>query len=69
MAKDGDIIETMLGWIFGFFGWILGLFVKLIMAAIGGLYNLAAGFLQKRKVQLYRSKDYQLGIHNSNSQC
>lgn len=36
MAKDGDIIDVMFGWIVSLFGWLLGLVVKLVMAIVGG---------------------------------
>ncbi len=40
MAKDGDIIDTMLGWIFELIGWIFNMLIKLIVALVGGLFSL-----------------------------
>lgn len=40
MAKDGDIIDVMLGWIFELIGWIFNGIIKLTMTIIGGLFNL-----------------------------
>lgn len=37
MAKDGDIIDVMFGWIISLFGWLLGLVVKLGTAIIVGV--------------------------------
>lgn len=45
MAKDGDIIDTMLGWIFELIGWIFNMLMKLIIALIVGLFSLiGSGF-------------------------
>lgn len=49
MAKDGDIIDVMLGWIFDLFGWILGGIVKLAMLLIGGLFTGIIGLFKKDK--------------------
>ena len=40
MAKDGDIIDVMLGWIFELIGWIFNVIIKLIFAVVGGLFSL-----------------------------
>lgn len=40
MAKDGDIIDVMLGWIFELIGWIFNMIIKLIFAVVGGLFSL-----------------------------
>lgn len=48
MAKDGDIIDVMFGWIVSLFGWLLGLVVKLVMAIIGGIFNLIVGIFKKK---------------------
>ena len=42
MAKDGDIIDVMLGWIFELIGWIFNMLIKLVFALIGGLFSLKA---------------------------
>lgn len=42
MAKDGDIIDVMLGWIFELIGWIFNMIIKLIFAVVGGLFSLIA---------------------------
>ena len=47
MAKDGDIIDVMFGWIISLFGWILGGIVKLVMAIIGGLFTGIVGLFKK----------------------
>ncbi len=47
MAKDGDIIDVMFGWIISLFGWIFGGIVKLIMAIIGGLFKSIVGLFKK----------------------
>ena len=47
MAKDGDIIETMFGWIVSLIGWILGGIVKLAIALIGGLFKGIVGLFKK----------------------
>ena len=45
MAKDGDIIDVMLGWIFELIGWIFNMLIKLVFALIGGLFSLiGSGF-------------------------
>ena len=49
MAKDGDIIDLLFGWIISFFGWILGLVVKLAMAIIGGLITLIVSLFKKKE--------------------
>jgi len=49
MAKDGDIIDVMFGWIVSLFGWILGLIVKLVMAVIGGIFGFIIGLFKKNK--------------------
>lgn len=49
MAKDGDIIDVMFGWIVNLFGWILGLVVKLVMAIIGGIFSLIVGLFKKKE--------------------
>lgn len=48
MAKDGDIIDVMFGWVVSLFGWLLGLVVKLVMAIIGGIFNLIVGIFKKK---------------------
>lgn len=48
MAKDGDIIDVMFGWIVSFFGWLLGLVVKLIIAIIGGIFTFIIGLFKKK---------------------
>lgn len=40
MAKNGDIIDAMLGWIFELIGWIFNMLIKLIVALVGGLFSL-----------------------------
>lgn len=50
MAKDGDIIDVMFGWIVSLFGWLLGLVVKLVMAIIGGIFTLIVGIFKKKEV-------------------
>ena len=40
MAKDGDIIDVMLGWIFELIGWRFNMIIKLIFAVVGGLFSL-----------------------------
>lgn len=40
MAKDGDIIDTMLGWLFELVGWVFGMLVTLVVSIIGGLFKL-----------------------------
>lgn len=47
MARNGDIIDVMFGWIIDLFGWILGLVVKLFMAIIGGLFTGIMGLFKK----------------------
>lgn len=47
MAKDGDIIDTMFGWMIDLFKWILGGIVKLFMAIIGGLFKGIVGLFKK----------------------
>ncbi len=47
MAKDGDIIDTMFGWMVSLVGWILGGIVKLIIAIIGGLFTAIIGLFKK----------------------
>ena len=45
MAKDGDIIDVMLGWIFELIGWIFNMLVKLVCVLIGGIFSLiGSGF-------------------------
>ena len=45
MAKDGDIIDVMLGWIFDLIGWIFNLLIKLVISLVGGLFSLiGSGF-------------------------
>ena len=45
MAKDGDIIDVMLGWIFDLIGWIFNLLIKLVISIVGGLFSLiGSGF-------------------------
>lgn len=46
MAKDGDIIDVMFGWIFELIGWIFSMLIKLVVVAlIGGLFSLiGSGF-------------------------
>ena len=46
---NGDIIDTMFGWIFELFGWILGGIVKLIVAMVTGLFGLTVGLFKKDK--------------------
>lgn len=50
MAKDGDIIETMFGWMVSLVGWILGGIVKLIITAIGALFGAIVGLFNKQQV-------------------
>lgn len=40
MAKDGDIIETMFGWLVQLIGWIFNLLFKFVFSLIGGVFNL-----------------------------
>ncbi len=40
MAKDGDIIDAMLGWIFDLVGWIFNMLIKLIIAIVKGIFTL-----------------------------
>lgn len=45
MAKDGDIIDAMLGWVFELIGWIFNMLIKLVFALVGGLFSLiGSGF-------------------------
>lgn len=45
MAKDGDIIDVMFGWIFELIGWIFNMLIKLVFALIRGLFNIiGSGF-------------------------
>ena len=37
---QGDIIETMLGWIVELFGWIFKMLFKLSVWTISGIFNL-----------------------------
>lgn len=37
MAKDGDIVDFLLSTMISFFGWILGLLLKLVMLVTVGL--------------------------------
>lgn len=46
MAKDGDIIDVIFGWIISLFGWTLGLIVKLCMAIIGDLFKGIVGLFK-----------------------
>lgn len=39
MAKDGDIIDFLLGSVFQLFGWILGGILKLFMTLIGAIFS------------------------------
>jgi len=48
MTKDGDIIDVMFGWIINLFSWILGLVVKLVIAIIGGIFNLLMSIFKKK---------------------
>lgn len=48
MAKDGDIIDVMFGWIVSLFGWLFGLIVKLAIAIVGGIFNLIVGLFKKK---------------------
>lgn len=52
MAKDGDIIDVMLGWIISLFGWILGGIAKLLMAIIGGLIKGIVGLFKKNETPI-----------------
>lgn len=58
MAKDGDIIDVMFGWIISLFGWILGGIVKLIMAIIGSLFKGIVGYSRRAKLR-FRIKLHQ----------
>lgn len=49
MAKDGDIIDVMFGWIVSLFGWLLGLVVKVAIALIGGIFSLIVGLFKKKE--------------------
>jgi len=51
MAKDGDIIETMLGWIVDLFCWIIGGIIKLITVIIGSLFTAIFSSFKKDKVE------------------
>lgn len=42
MAKDGDIIEVMFGWIIELIGWIIKILIKLLFALTVGLFTLIA---------------------------
>lgn len=42
MAKDGDIIEVMFGWIIELIGWIFKILIKLLFALTVGLFTLIA---------------------------
>lgn len=46
MAKDGDIIDVMLGWIFELIGWIFNMLIKLVVALIVGLFSLIGNGLK-----------------------
>ena len=52
MAKDGDIIDVMFGWIISLFGWILGGIVKLIMDIIGSLFKGIVGLFKKSETPI-----------------
>lgn len=52
MAKDGDIIDVMFGWIISLIGWILGLIVKLSMAIIGGLFKDIVSLFKKNEIPI-----------------
>ena len=47
MAKDGDIIDTMFGWMVSLVAWFFGGIVKLIIAIIGGLFTAIIGLFKK----------------------
>ena len=49
MAKDGDIIDVMFGWIISLIGGIIGGIVKLIMSIIGGLFKGIVGLFSKNR--------------------
>lgn len=40
MAKDDDLIEVMLGWVFELIGWIFKMIIKLIFFVISGIFSL-----------------------------
>lgn len=40
MAKDGDLVGAMLGWIFELIGWVFTMLVKLVFTLIGGIFSL-----------------------------
>lgn len=37
---QGDIIDTMLGWLFELFGWIFNMLLKLVISIVKGIFNL-----------------------------
>ncbi len=37
---QGDIIDTMLGWVFELFGWIFNMLLKLVISIVKGIFNL-----------------------------
>lgn len=47
MAKDGDIIDFLLGSVFQLFGWILGGIVKLFVALVSAIFSGIAGLFRK----------------------
>lgn len=49
MAKDGDIIDVMFGWVISLIGWILGGIVKLLIAIIGGLFKGIVSLFKKNE--------------------
>lgn len=49
MAKDGDIIDVMFGWLISLFGWILGLVMKLIVFIVAGTFGFIVGLFKKKE--------------------
>lgn len=37
---QGDIIDTMFGWIMELFGWIFNMLLKLVISIVKGIFNL-----------------------------
>lgn len=47
MGKENDLIGTLLGMVFSFFGWIIGLLFKLIILLTVGLVKLIFGGIKQ----------------------
>lgn len=40
MAKDGDFIDALLGWVFQLVGWVFTMLMKLVMFIFVGIFKL-----------------------------